>query len=191
MQVVSTKNIDDFADNILKLPDAYKYKQDINEIFQNEEIYTNQEINLAENNFVENYNSKNRKELENKINSLNNKKQKKKFQLKKLNKKLENEIKKANTEKEDDDSIGSIGDDWLLKWSILNDQQKFKIHEEAFFKYDILKVGHISGCMLVNAINEVKKLNNNQINYLFNVLNLCEVIFEINLKKKKNLFIYF
>jgi len=45
--------------------------------------------------------------------------------------------------------------------------------------------------MLVNAINEVKKLNNNQINYLFNVLNLCEVIFEINLKKKKNLFIYF
>jgi hypothetical protein len=177
MQVVSTKNIDDFADSILKLPDAYKYKQDINEIFQNEEIYTNQEINLAENNFVENYNSKNSKELENKINSLNNKKQKKKFQLKKLNKKLENEIKKANTEKEDDDSIGSIGDDWLLKWSILNDQQKFKIHEEAFFKYDILKVGHISGSMLVNAINEVKKLNNNQINYLFNVLNLCEVIF--------------
>ena len=55
---------------------------------------------------------------------------------------------------------------------------------KAFFKYDILKVGHISGGMLANAINEVKKLNNNQINYLFNVLNLCEVKFEIILKKK-------
>lgn len=184
MQVVSTKNIDDFADNILKLPDAYKYKQDINGIFQSEEIYSNHEINLAENNLIENYNSKNSIELENKINNLNNKKQKKKFHLKKLNKKLVAEIKEAKSEEEDDDSIGSIGDDWLLKWSILNDHQNFKMHEQAFFKYDILKVGHISGGMLANAINEVKKLNNNQINYLFNVLNLCEVKFEIILKKK-------
>ena len=169
MQVVSTKNIDDFADNILKLPDAYKYNQDINEIFQNEEIFSNHEINLAENNLIENYNSKNSIELENKINNLNNKRQKKKFHLKKLNKKLVAEIKEAKSEEEDDDSSGSIGDDWLLKWSILNDHQNFKMHEQAFFKYDILKVGHISGGMLANAINEVKKLNNNSLffNYIF------------------------
>lgn len=43
----------------------------------------------------------------------------------------------------------SIGDDWLIKWSIVNNH-KIKKHEEAFKNFDILGVG-----MLTTAINYI------------------------------------
>ncbi len=76
--------------------------------------------------------------------------------------------------KENAKLVNSLGDDWLLKWSILSNKQ-FKKHEEVFNRYDILGVGHLSGPMLVDAISSVYKLTNNQMNYLFNILNLCEI----------------
>ena len=77
-------------------------------------------------------------------------------------------------EKEDVKIVNSLADDWLLKWSILNNKP-FKKHEEIFSRFDVFSVGHISGPMLADAISSVYKLTNNQMNYLFNILNLCEI----------------
>jgi len=82
--------------------------------------------------------------------------------------------KNENDENDKNGKCYSLGDDWLTKWSIVT-HQKHKKHEEAFKKYDIFEIGHLSGELLVDAISSVTKLNNIQMEYLFNILNLCEI----------------
>lgn len=100
------------------------------------------------------------------------------FQKKNINKKKKHfqELELTNEDQKmvEDKYANSIGDDWLIKWSILNNAS-LKRHEDIFDHFDILNIGHLSGPLLVDAITATHKLSNTKMNYLFNVLNLCEI----------------
>lgn len=65
-------------------------------------------------------------------------------------------------------------EDWLLKWCILEDFRS-KRCESVFSEYDKSNEGFLSGDKLLNAIESISKLNNLKLNYLFSVLNMCDV----------------
>lgn len=94
--------------------------------------------------------------------------------IEEMRRKSRHQVSRDSDSEEANSSSGSIGEDWLIKWSILKNS-KLKKHEEVFNRYDLLNAGHISGDPLVQAIQAVHKLSNTKLSYLFNVLNLCEV----------------
>lgn len=69
-------------------------------------------------------------------------------------------------------SLRALGEDWLLKWCII---QEHKIKEAGviFSKYDYDNKGYLIGDNLVKAISEVCELDKFKMNYLFSVLDLC------------------